>query len=169
MYSLVSGSRCKDGKIRLFQDEGFFRWRFGNPRKKCAFYYLMNGDVATGYVVMGVSLNNRRGYILDYAHKDGLAIQEILRYIISVKHFDILSIYNFCLNDTFLQILKRLGFKTNSLVRIIERIRIGELPLLIRPVKETYTERDFFIEEVDMRKIENWSLKPICSGAAILL
>jgi hypothetical protein len=33
--------------------------------------------------------------------------------------------------------------------------------LLIRPVKETYTEQDFFIAGLDMRRIENWSLKPL--------
>jgi GNAT superfamily N-acetyltransferase len=166
MSALFFGRDRKDDKIRLFQDEGFFQWRFGNQHKKYMFYYLIQGDVATGYVVMGVSPNNQRGYILDYAGVDGQAIREILRYIIKMKHFDILSIYSFCLDDAFQRTLGGLGFRKNSLVRIIERKLYGELPLLIRPVKETYTESDFFIEGVDMRRIENWLLKPICSDAA---
>jgi hypothetical protein len=104
--------------------------------------------------------------LLTIPEVDGQAIREILRYIIKMKHFDILSIYSFCLDDAFQRTLGGLGFRKNSLVRVIERKLYGELPLLIRPVKETYTKSDFFIEGVDMRRIENWSLKPICSDAA---
>ena len=166
MHALVAAQDRGEGKIELFQDEDFFRWRFGNRRSRYVFYYLMKSDVAVGYVVMGVSPNNQRGYILDYAETDGRAIREILSYVIRAKHFDLLSIYNFCLDGIFLPTLKGLGFKTNSLVRIIEKRLHGELPLLVRPVQETYAESDFFIAGIDTRKIENWSLKPICSDAA---
>jgi len=165
MSSLVAGQDRKDGSIRLYQDEVFLAWRFGNPRNKYVFYYGMEGDSATGYVVMGVSPNNRRGYILDYAENNSSVIREILRYVIRAKHFDLLSIYDFCLDDTWRHTLKGLGFKTHSLVRIIERRIHGELPLLIRPVKEAFTESDFFIEGIDSRKIENWSFKPIFPDA----
>jgi hypothetical protein len=67
------------------------------------------------------------------------------------------------LSDSLKQVFKDLDFKTNSLVRILERQLHGELPLLIRPVKEDFEESDFFIEGIDYRRIENWSLKPICS------
>jgi hypothetical protein len=125
----------------------------------------MEEDIPTAYVVIGISPNNQRGYILDYAEKKGSVLQEILRDIIKAKHFNLLSIYNFSLDDTLRQALKGLGFKTHSLVRIIERELHGELPLLIRPVKESLMESDFFIEGIDLRKIKNWSLKPICSDA----
>jgi GNAT superfamily N-acetyltransferase len=165
MSSLVAAPNRAEGKIRLFQDEVFFRWRFRNQRNKYVFYYRMEEDIPTGYVVLGVSPNNRRGHILDYAEKESSALREILRYIIKVKHFDLLSIYEFCLDDTWMQTLKDLGFKTHSLVQVIERKLHGELPLLIRPVKETFAEDDFLIEGIDAREIENWSLKPICSDA----
>jgi hypothetical protein len=115
---------------------------------------------------MGISPNNQRGYILDYAEEVGSAIGEILESAIKARHFNLLSIYDFCLDNTLMQTLKRQGFKTQSLVRIIEKKLNGELPLLIRPVKETFKESDFFIEGIDSRRIENWSLKPICSDAA---
>jgi len=125
----------------------------------------MEESIATAYVVMGASANNQRGYILDCAEKEDRAIRKILRYVIRIKHFDLLSIYDFCLDDALMGTFKDLGFKTHSL-RIIERKLQGELPLLIRPVKEAFKESDFFIEGIDSRKIENWSLKPICSDAA---
>ena len=118
------------------------------------------------YVVMGVSPNNQRAYILDYSGKTGSEYKEILRYVTKAKHFNIISIYDFCLNDALRRALKSLGFQTHSLVRSIEKRRHGELPLLIRPVQEAYDEEDFLTEGVDVRRIENWSLKPICSDAA---
>ena len=115
---------------------------------------------------MGVSPNNQRGYILDYAAKDDSAIREILAYIIRAKHFDILSIYDFGLDIASRPILQGLGFKSKSLLRMIEKRLYGEFPLLIRPVKKACAESDFFIDGIDVRKIENWSLMPICSDAA---
>ena len=165
MSSLVAAQNKKASVIRLSQGEDYFRWRFSNPLNKYVFYYSIKEDIPTAYVVMGISPNNQHGYILDYAEKEGSALREIFRYVIKVKHFNLLSIYNFCLDNTLRHALKGLGFKTHSLVRIIERKLHGELPLLIRPVKESLMESDFFIEGIDSRKIENWSLKPICSDA----
>jgi hypothetical protein len=125
----------------------------------------MEGKSVLGYVVVGVSPNNRRGYILDCGETGSRAIAEILRYIIEARHYDMLSIYTFCLNDVLRETLRGLHFKTKGLARILERRVQGELPLLIRPVKEKHTEHDFYVGEMDMRKIENWSLKPICSDA----
>lgn len=165
MKSVVTGQDREGSKIELSQEENFFRWRFANRRNRYVFYYRMEGKSVLGYVVVGVSQNNRRGYILDCGETGSPAIAEILRYIIEARHYDMLSIYTFCLNDVLRETLRGLHFKTKSLARILERRVQGELPLLIRPVKEKYTEHDFYLGEMDMRKIENWSLKPICSDA----
>jgi hypothetical protein len=166
MASLAMRQHRKIPSIGLYRDEVFFRWRFANPRNKYIFYYRIEEDSATGYVVMGVSPNNQRGYILDYAAKDDSAIREILVYIIKANHFDILSIYDFGLDIALRPILQGLGFKTKGLLRMIEEKLHGEFPLLIRPVKKACAESDFFIDGIDVRKIENWSLMPICSDAA---
>ena len=154
------------GRIRLFQDEQFFRWRFRNPRRKYVFYYLLDGDRLTGYVVVGLSANNRRGFILDSAQTNEIAIETILKYITRARHLDVLSIYEFCLEPAFANNLKRLGFSRRGLIRTLERRLDGELPLLIRPIQEIFTDEDLFIEGLDAREIENWSLKPICSDGA---
>jgi hypothetical protein len=166
MSLLVAGQSESGSKIRILRDEDFFRWRFCSPLHKYIFYYAMKADQMTGYVVMGVSPNNRRGYILDYAEKVNSVIGEILTSIIKARQFHLLSIYNFGLDKSLMQTLCGQGFKAHGLVRIIERKLHGELPLLIRPVKEIFDNRDFFVEGIDSRRFENWSLKPICSDAA---
>jgi len=103
--------------------------------------------------------------VLDFADTDGESVAEILRFIIRKRHFDILSIYDFCLADDFRKSLKGLRFKARGLVKRIEKKRTGELPLLIRPVKKNFTEDDWMIEGRDIRKIENWKITEICSDA----
>ena len=162
----VIGSQNRDGsRIILFQDEDFFRWRYNNKRNKYIFYYHRKDNAITGYVVIGVTPNNLRGYILDYSENDGKALDSIFRYVIKMRHFDIFSIFNFGVNDVLLKILKGLRFKTNSIVRKIERLINGEWPLLIRPAKKGFVENDWFVENLDIRNVESWEIKPICSDA----
>jgi len=165
MYALISAQKKAAGKITLYQDEKFFQWRFNNQRHKYVFYYLEEDDHLQSYVVLGISPNNRRGYILDYAEKEEGAFKEILRYIIQTRNFYLLSIYNYCLDENFTETLTELGFSGDSLVRILEEKRDGEQPLLFRPIKAKYKKSDLFFAGIDMRSIENWSLKPICSDA----
>lgn len=165
MSAVITNQNSDGSRITLFQDEDFFRWRYNNKRNKYIFYYHRKDNAITGYVVIGVTPNNRRGYILDYAENDGKALDSIFRYVIKMRHFDIFSIYNFGLNDKLLRILNGLRFNTNGLTQRIERFFDGEWPLLIRPVAKRFVDNDWFIEDLDIRKVESWEIKPICSDA----
>jgi hypothetical protein len=166
MAALASAGETAEGKLLLRRDETFFGWRFANPRGKYVFYYLLRGDVPAGYVAIGVSSNNRRGFILDFAMGEGGALEEIVRFILRAKHFDVVSVYTFCLTGQQRRTLEKLGFRATGLLPYLETRRNGRLPLLIRPVKETFGEEDFTIEGVDTREIASWSLMPIGSDAA---
>jgi hypothetical protein len=163
MSAVVSRQDHENRRITLLQDEDFFRWRFKNKMFKYLFYYHKHCNTTTGYVVIRVSDNNRRGFISDYAADDSMALEKILTFITKIKHLDIVSIYNYSLTDNLSQILKKLNFKTNSLTRIIQRRVEGEWPLLVRPVKRNHVESDCFIKGLDIRKIESWAIKEICS------
>lgn len=165
MAAIAAQYKREDGRIWPYQDERFFHWRFDNGRKY-VFYYLMSKDVATAYVVLGVSPNNQRGYILDYGESGRGGIEAILGHAVKAKHFGILSIYGFAADAALLWTLRRLGFTEYGLVRFLEKSLHGERPVLIRPVIEHCSDSDFLIEGIDTRKIENWALKPICSDGA---
>jgi len=163
MAAVVYGQKSHSRRIALFQDEKFFTWRFSNNRRKYAFYYYRRNNVVDGYVVINVSANNKRGFISDYSVADPVAIEKIMEFILKKKHFDIISIYSYSLNDDLLKILRKRHFKTKSLTRTIEKRKDGEWPLFIRPVKRNYAETDCFINGLDIRKIESWAIKEICS------
>jgi hypothetical protein len=163
MSAVVHKQKSNGRKISLFQDEKFFTWRFSNNRRKYAFYYYQQNNNVNGYVVINVSENNKRGFISDYSADDYVAIEEILNFILKNKHFEIVSIYSYSINNDLSKILRKLRFKNKSLTRTIEKRKEGEWPLFIRPVKPDYGETDCFIEGLDIRKIESWEIKEICS------
>jgi hypothetical protein len=165
MAALSVGKIQQRQRIRLHKDETFFRWRFENPFKKYVFYYLRQHAKIRGYIIVGLSPNYRRGYILDYADIDGDSVTRLLRYMIQNRHFDILSIYHFSIDDELRQRFRDLGFKVKGLMRILEEKKTGELPVLIRPVQKSYTETEWNVEGLDIRNIKNWQMTEICSDS----
>lgn len=166
MAAVAASQDGGNGTLHLFQDERFFRWRYRNPQRQYLFYYAMDGERPIGYVVVGVTPNSGRAFILDVAQENDTAVQMILEHLIDAEHFDVLSVYDFCVARPLADTLRHLGFSDRGLLRTVERRLYGELPVLFRPVKETYADEDLLIEGLDVRNIDNWSLKPICSDSA---
>jgi GNAT superfamily N-acetyltransferase len=166
MHALVERQVVPADKIVLYQDKRYFRWRFSNKHNQYVFLYRMKNNILSGYAVIRMSSNKRRGFIVDYARTDEDSIEKILKFIIKAGCFDVLSIYRFSLVDDINRTVRYLGFKTVSLFRAIEKKISGELPLLLRPVKQNYRDQDFFVEGLDLRNIENWHIKGICSDDA---
>jgi hypothetical protein len=165
MSAVCAEQGGREGRIQLAKDMTFFRWRFRSPANQYVFYYRYERSEMSGYVVVGLSPNHRRGYVLDFGDRDRKSTAALLRFITRQRHFDILSVYSFCLDESFRETLKALRFKTNGLVRRIERRKRGELPVLVRRLGQDRNESDWMIEGLDIRKIENWKLTEICSDA----
>ncbi len=159
MQALLEKEKIRVNKVMLHQDQKFLRWRLSNKRNQYVFLYCIENKSLAGYLVIRISSNKLRGFIADYAGKDEASIEKLLKFIIKMKYFDVLSIYRFCLINNLEQKIEKLGFKSTSLFRVIERKTNGELPLMIRPVKQNFNDNDFFIDGLDLRKGENWYLK----------
>ena len=165
MAALAKRQEAPSGSILLNRDEAFLAWRFANPLGKYVFYYLLQEDTLLGYVAVAGSPNNRRGFLLDWAGAGPGILGEIMRGILRMRHFDVVSVYAFCLTAAERVELEKLGFSVKGLIPFLERRQRGRLPLLLRPVPETFSEDDFLIQGVDARCIENWSFRPIASDA----
>ena len=166
MAAIIARREHAADRLGLCQDEAFFQWRFGSPLPKYAFYYLMKAGSAVAYVVMGVSPNNRRGYILDYADTDGSSLDELLRYVVDARDFDVISIYHFCAGGRLKQMLTRLSFKAGGLLPLIERKLRGVFPVMVRPAKCDGADGAWLVGGLDIRSIDNWAIKGICSDDA---
>lgn len=163
MAALTSKQDLVYPKLTLLKNEMFFRWRFNNKRRKYVFFYYKDKQLIKGYVVIRISSFTRYGYIIDYSRKDKMAVEKILQYIIKMKYFDVLLIYNSSICAAFLPMFKVLGFRVSSLTRLKKRMARFKRPLFVRPVKKNPLKSDWLIEGLDIRKIENWEIKEICS------
>ena len=164
MANVIAHRTQGSDKIRLLQDEDFFRWRYNNKKNGYYFYYCRTDNTITGYLVIGVSKEDvGRGNILDYAESDGTAIEKILEFLISAEHFKVILMESYGLNDDIKEALKRLGLKKNYSSRKSGKFYPSEVPLLIRPIREDLSENDWFIDGVDIRNIDHWEIKPISS------
>lgn len=165
MTALAGTEEGAPGSLVLRRDEEFLAWRFANPQGKYVFYYLLRGETLLGYVAVGLSPNNRRGFLLDWASAAPGVLGQITQGILKMKHFDVMSVYAFCLSAAERVELETLGFSGVGLIPLLERFQKGRMPLLLRPVQEAFRYDDFWIQGIDARGIENWCLRPIASDA----
>lgn len=169
MAAIVAAQRHAQDALRLHQDQSFFAWRYRNPMGRYAFYFLLDGDVARGFVAINVSADGVAGEILDYGGIDYSAMCELLGYISRCSDFMVLSVFSYGMDDRLNKALIELRFSAvHTLQTLVRKGSIEDLafPLLIRPIEKSYTEKAFMIEGVDVRAIDNWRLKPICSDGA---
>lgn len=151
--------------LTLHQDKDYFEWRFKNDRNEYIFYYFIKGGAATGYMVVRCPPGSPRGYVIDYGDKDGTSLNSILKLSIKKRHFDVLSIYDYCLEARNKEIFRRYGFSSQGIMRVLEKTKRGEWPLFVRPVKVDCAENDWHIGGLDFRKKDNWRIKEICSDS----
>lgn len=166
MIELVSRTVIPTDKIVLARDHGYFSWRFRSPRHRYLFVYVTSGQDMQAYVVLGLSSNGRRAYILDHAQDNRDSLRIAMESLISARHFDIISMLGYGVDADMGAVLQSTGFSAHSLVRIIEKRMHGELPVLVRPLQSASGTAEFLLAGLDVRRTENWSLKPLISDAA---
>ena len=166
MAALAAAYRREQGRLRLSQDDSFFSWRYSGGWRRYWFYYQMRDDSPVAYLVVSASMNARRGYIVDYAEEEPGGIEQLLRHMVRVRPFGVLSVYGFCADPALQQSLQRLGFSPYHPLRWFDKTAYGERPVLVRPVKAQPAEEDYRLHGVDVRHPESWTFKPICSDDA---
>lgn len=163
MYEVLLNQNHTGNTFIMNKNMEYLNWRFNNRRNKYIFYTLKKNSLTVGYLVIRISSSNQRGYIIDHEESISGAIETILRYIIEKKHFNLLSIFTYGVKGNLYQTLIDLQFRINSPLRLIERKVWGDVPLLVRPAKLDYGEKDILLYGQDIRKHESWCLKEICS------
>jgi hypothetical protein len=152
--------------IYLCQDLDFFKWRFLNPKVNYIFYYAWNGSKLEGYLVMKYSKKIMSAKIIDYAYIDIRVFQEILYFIINQRCFSLLSILDINLDEDLVKALYNFGLHQRDLIaRLVTKKRKinKDRYLLLKPLKDEKQEDYWYINNLDIRKIENWKLTEICS------
>lgn len=169
MAAVIAAERHDTPALRLMQDLAFFEWRYRNPVNRYLFYHLAGDDRDRGYLVVDVSPNGRSAQILDFGARDDGALQELLAHACESGDFMALSVLSYCLDARVLRIVQDLGFVPVHAPRMLLRRGSVEelaLPVLIRPIAKSFGDEAFRVGALDIRRLEHWRLKPICSDGA---
>jgi hypothetical protein len=149
-------------RISLLQDETFFRWRFANPKRRYVFYFSKSGGVIEGYLVVLVSGDCEQGVLVDYGQTGQGHIGGLLDHIIGRKECDELNILNVSVDESLWDTLKTRRFRRWGLPHTVKTWVYGERPLLVRPIKPSCAESDWFLSGLDIRNMDSWHFKQIC-------
>lgn len=169
MAAIIAAEPPDGPALRLKQDETFFAWRYSNPVRRYVFYYRMEGDVARAFTVFSISDDGRYGSLLDYGEAQSGLLRETFRYACRKRDFVALSAYGYGLDARARALLRGFGFTPgHSLNTLLQRGSVEALapPILIRPIPAQFDESAFHIGTLDLRRIEDWRLKPICEDGA---
>jgi hypothetical protein len=140
-------------KISLKSSDEFVKWRYKSNIPYNYLFYYHNHD----YVVVGQLKKSDTVFILDYTENDIGSFETILKRIRHTPSVVTLSIRTVNLSEPVSDVLKKLRFKDNN-------IKNKQLcPILVRPTTPNPVEDDWFLNGLDMRDINNWKLRGICS------
>jgi hypothetical protein len=163
MNSAVSIEKCDPVKLTLLKNPNFFEWKYNNKRDDYHYYYYKESDAIRGYMVIRAFGRLRRGVIYDYAVAEERILEHLLRFIVKSKRYYVLMILEGSLGDGLKRLFRRMKFTSNSLFGKIEKQVKGEWPIFIRPIKARPREEDWFVRGLDIRRIEHWDIKEVCS------
>ncbi len=151
---------CSANKLYLNKTPDFLEWRLSKPKAKYVYFYHLSKSKVDAYVILSSDIH---AHVLDYGEEAGsLGVTKLLSFILSHNRFASISILNVGIPMDLEVFLRKKHFYTLGQV---ERLRDREsynLQIRTRPLKEIYDEDDWFIDGVDVRDINNWSITEIC-------
>lgn len=167
MVNLIEKIPEHKNGICLYRDLGFMQWRFLKPNVNYLFYYLWDKDKRLkGYFVVKYYCRSGAGKIIDYAYLDIKYFQKILTFLIKYKHFTYIFLLDVNLDKVLRNVIHNFGFHHRDLViKLITKKRKNrkELCYVVKPLKDKSREDYWFIDNLDIRKAENWKFTEICS------
>lgn len=152
-------------QLYFSRDIDFIKWKYRNNLRKYLFFYYNDGSILKSYIVIGIRRYTPRftnkAEIIDFAWSDDESFESLLKFLIRKFPNNIFDLWNYNGNQHCLSIFKRQKFSENSYAVKKQESYQGKRYCLIRPVNQDYTEKDWFVDGIDLRNPENLEIKEI--------
>ncbi len=139
-------------KISNIRDEKFFLWRFGLTKEKYNYMYCYDEEQLVAYLI----IRKKKG-LKSILEEYGVKEQRLLKPVINsaIRELGIPVLKTLTVSDHQSKLLYGCGFfqKPDWYLKLINK---KALPVLIKPVCPQPEEKDYFVEGVDCRDMENW-------------
>jgi hypothetical protein len=148
-------------KLTINKTPGFIEWKLSNSRSKYIYFYHFKESEVDAYLIL--SIQGSHMHVIDYGEDEGsYGIQSIFNFIIDHTKSASISFLTASMPENFRSFLKTKHFYNFDRVEKKVKRKSYNLPILIRPVIDDYKENDWYISDIDIRKIDNWHITEIC-------
>lgn len=165
MARLVASQGLRAGYLSLARDSTFYAWRFRNPRERYRFAWATADGGPEAFLVLRDEIPGRRGNIIDYAETRPGRLGFLVARLLAGRHYDSLSVWDVAPRSADGALWGGLGFLSLQRIRKLLRPFQKPVPLLIRPLALEPRNEDWIVAGHDLRGIDVWDLREICSDA----
>lgn len=153
IINLVNKINCND-KITNNRTSEYYKWRYSEPGQIFYFGYAWENDELVALVTFQM-VSSTQTVILEYHARSSGLIKKIIS--LFQKYANIPVIRTMVLASHQQNFLKTCGLVTEP-DWLLNLLKIKRLPVLVRPTKSNFSEKDFFMFGKDLRDMENWLL-----------
>ena len=137
------------------RDKAFYDWKYEYQADKYTLILCKKDNEILAYAITKY-LSRGKYSLEEYVTTDRKAFQIMLKEAQKRMKFSVLRSWALYKADKTL--LNKCGFFPEP-ARLLDKIGEKRFPILVRPIVPIPSERDFFLEKADIRKIENWHLQ----------
>ncbi len=147
--------------LSLNKTSEFLSWRYSNPLPQYGYVYAYKGNDLVAFVSY-YKISDHRHFILDYEYCEKDIFRSLIKFLMKHENCRLLQLWTISKNEAEMKFLHSLGFRPYiKLMKLLKKERSS--PVLVRPCIPEYTEKDFYIDGIDMRNEFNWEFNLICS------
>lgn len=151
--AFLKENRIND-KITNVRDEDYFLWKYSYEPEKYTYVYCRKHSTLIGYMIIK-HISDYQSSIEEYFSLDPKVLRSMIN-VAAIK-LTIPIMRTQVLTTQEKKVLQKCGFITEPdlLLKLLKKKR---LPVLIRPIQLETVEKDFFINSIDIRNIDNWQI-----------
>ncbi len=142
------------GKIGCIRDTRYFNWRYAFRDKTYIFVYLRVKGNLESYLVLH-KVSDSQFLLWEYAATNTPMLKTTIK--VAVRTIGIPFLRTWVLSRHDSARLRRCGFMSAP-TKIWNLLGKKRLPILVRPVNLKVAKNDFFLNDVDIKNLENWQL-----------
>lgn len=149
------------GKVHLFKDISFYRWRFGSKRRQYHFFYHYSDGELAAYMVLFVN-SKGSARIIDHAYDDPKNIMEIIEKIIRKNNYGIVLLMDTGIDDDLQLVLRKYGVVKDHFYDSFRRDK-SVCQISYKPLEYSGWNDIKSIDRSDLEDISKWDIKEIAS------
>jgi hypothetical protein len=165
MAAVAAAAAASDARLRLVEDERYFRWRFGNPRSIYRFLWSYDGRDPNGFAVIRAPRRptSRKAAVVALRATSDPVSRALISAALGLDGITYWSIWAGTLGTPMRSFLRESGFR--SMDAPDPKGRVTGQNLLVRSLRDGSRDEPWTLGDRDLASIDSWDLSMLASDA----